>query len=120
MKIIAISALVLSVLLFAAPHSHAFAEVKGAAKFDVKSIMTTYKIAVEKARADFKAAVEKSQADARNAISKGIPTDKINADSKAAIDKARLDYSAAMKKAQAESKASLNQIKAGIGKKLSK
>ncbi|QLH08739.1 hypothetical protein [Candidatus Nitrosotenuis sp. DW1] len=71
MKAIAISALVLSVLLFVAPHSHAFAEVKGTARLDVKSIMTTYKIAVEKARTDFKAAVEKSQADARNAISKG-------------------------------------------------
>ncbi len=120
MKSLAMAALVLSVLLFAAPHSHAFAEVKGTAKLDVKSIMTAYKLAVEKARADFKAAVDKSQADARNAISKGIPTDKINADSKAAIDRARLDYSAAMKKAQAESKTGLNQIKAAIDKKLSK
>ncbi len=120
MKSLVISAVVLSVLLFVAPHSHAFAEVKGAAKLDVKSIMTTYKIAVEKARADFTAAVGKSQADARNAISKGIPTDKINADSKAIIDKARLDYTAAMKKAQAESKASLDKIKAAVDKKLSK
>ncbi|HEY8109356.1 MAG TPA: hypothetical protein VIG05_00620 [Candidatus Nitrosotenuis sp.] len=120
MKLLVISALVLSVLLFAAPHSHAFAEVKGTTKLDVKSIIIAHKIAVEKARADFKAAVDKSQADARNAISKGIPTDKINADSKAAIDKARLDYSTAMKNAHAESKTSLIQMKAAIDKKLSK
>lgn len=116
MKLIAASALVLFALLFAAPYSHAFAESN--VPKDVKSIMTAYKFALEKARADFKAAIDKSQKDARDAISKGIEIDKINADSKAAISKARLDYSAALKKAQLDAKTSLNQLKATVDKKL--
>ena len=115
MKLLAASALVLFALLFAAPYSHVFAESN--APKDVKSIMTAYKFAIEKARADFKATIDKSQKDARDAISKGIPTDKINADSKAAISKARLDYSAALKKAQSDARTSLNQLKATVDKK---
>ncbi|MBI5377645.1 MAG: hypothetical protein HZA82_03380, partial [Thaumarchaeota archaeon] len=73
MKVITIASLVLFAMLFSAPFSHAVAE-SGASKLDVKSIMTTYKLAIEKARSDFKTAIDKSQADARSAISKGMPT----------------------------------------------
>ena len=52
MKLIVISSLVLFVLLFAEPYSHAFAESKDITKLDVKTIMTTYKFAVEKGFSD--------------------------------------------------------------------
>ncbi|MFM7796100.1 MAG: hypothetical protein ACKO7N_04985 [Candidatus Nitrosotenuis sp.] len=77
----------------------------------VQDIMTAYKKAIFKAQSDFNAAVKKANESARAAIEKGIPIDKINADSKAAISKAREDLKVAKKTAQKEAKASLDKLK---------
>jgi len=90
----------------------AFAEKP--AKLDLKSIADAYKKAIQKARADFVDAVEKSNDDARKAIQKGIPINKINADSKAAVDKARDDLKDAVEKARADAKNSLLKLKASV------
>ena len=58
-------------------------------KNEIKVIAENYRKTIQKAHDDFLAAVKKANADARDEISKGVPIDKINADSKASIEKAR-------------------------------
>jgi hypothetical protein len=98
----------------------AFAQKTKQSKNELKSIMETYRKAVQKAQSDFQAAVKKANADAKDAVTKGLPMNKINADSKAAIQKARLDLNAAMEKAKADAANTLKQLKAAIDTRTSK
>ena len=86
-------------------------------KNDLKSIMDTYRKAILKAKSDFTAVIKKADTNMRDAVSKGLPIDKINADSKATIQKAHADLKTAVGKAKSDAKSSLYQIKASIGTK---
>lgn len=82
-----------------------------APKNEIKVIAENYRKTVQKAHDDFLTAVKKANADARNAIGKGIPIDKINADSKDAIQKARDNMKSTIAKAQADVRDALQKIK---------
>jgi Skp family chaperone for outer membrane proteins len=113
MKTILIAITILTALLASVTIvGDALAQKSG--KEEVKSIMTAYQKAIQKAQADFRAAIAKANADAREAISKNIPTDQINAESKAAIAKARVDLKAAKDLAQKEAKNNLTKLRAAI------
>lgn len=112
MKTVPILAAVAVLLVSFMVLDNAFAAKSG--KEEVQSIMTAYKKAIDVAQKEFKAAVDKAQADARNAIAKGLPTDKINAQSKATIAKAKTDLMAAKDMAKKEAKKNLDQLKINV------
>jgi hypothetical protein len=109
---IAVFAVLLASVTFA---DEAFAQKQ--TKNDIKSIMETYRKAILKAQSDFTAMVKKANTDAKDAVTKGLPMDKINADSKSTIQKARVDLKAAMDKARADAKSSLDRLKSTVDSK---